>query len=335
MGIISSDVNNAANYYIFNGHGDTVALKGSSSVIASYTYDAFGQELDGVDGVYNPFRYSGEYADVESGMIYLRARYYDPGLGRFISEDPIKDGVNWYVYCGGNPVNFVDPLGLAAKMTKSDYENNFLPQAREIYGNEELTFNYRENDNLVILDEWVDVDYDGGSETGRALLKAVITDKKTVQIKYNRIGNRINSGYKSDGGSLLTMNDWEASEDSYSKAERNATLVHELAHAYTDFKGLDKIVEQNTNITISKGYSEATAITVEQQFRKEMGYADRNTQGVGMIDGNAAYWPNSLQWYPEGTTARAFSAQYSNRGSVISLMESIFIDYDIRQKFGR
>ena len=44
---------------------------------------------------------------------YLRARYYDPGLGRFISEDPIRDGGNWYAYCGNNPVMKVDPSGLA------------------------------------------------------------------------------------------------------------------------------------------------------------------------------------------------------------------------------
>lgn len=52
----------------------------------------------------NPFRYGGEYADSETGSIYLRARYYDPNSGRFISEDPIKDGYNWYVYAGNNPV---------------------------------------------------------------------------------------------------------------------------------------------------------------------------------------------------------------------------------------
>ena len=60
----------------------------------------------------NPIRYCGEYYDSESGLIYLRARYYDSENGRFISEDPIKDGYNWYSYCGGNPVMFVDPSGL-------------------------------------------------------------------------------------------------------------------------------------------------------------------------------------------------------------------------------
>lgn len=59
----------------------------------------------------NPFRYCGEYYDAETGLIYLRARYYDTDIGRFISEDPIRDGLNWYVYCGNNPVNRIDPNG--------------------------------------------------------------------------------------------------------------------------------------------------------------------------------------------------------------------------------
>ena len=62
----------------------------------------------------NPFRYCGEYYDSETGLIYLCNRYYDSTLGRFISEDPARDGTNWYVYCENNPVGFVDPLGLEA-----------------------------------------------------------------------------------------------------------------------------------------------------------------------------------------------------------------------------
>ena len=45
---------------------------------------------------------------------YLRNRYYDPSIGRFTTEDPVKDGDNWYVYCGNNPVNAIDPWGLDA-----------------------------------------------------------------------------------------------------------------------------------------------------------------------------------------------------------------------------
>jgi len=47
----------------------------------------------------------------ETGLVYMRARYYEPTTGRFISEDPARDGVNWYLYADGNPVNRVDPTG--------------------------------------------------------------------------------------------------------------------------------------------------------------------------------------------------------------------------------
>ena len=46
-----------------------------------------------------------------SGLIYLRNRYYDPSIGRFITEDPAKAGLNWYVYANNNPIMYIDPLG--------------------------------------------------------------------------------------------------------------------------------------------------------------------------------------------------------------------------------
>ena len=55
--------------------------------------------MEGYSGSYlNPFRYSGEYFDEETGFYYLRARYYDPSIGRFLTEDPAEDGTNWYAY---------------------------------------------------------------------------------------------------------------------------------------------------------------------------------------------------------------------------------------------
>jgi RHS repeat-associated protein len=47
----------------------------------------------------------------ETGLVYMRARYYEPTTGRFISEDPARDGVNWYLYADGDPVGKVDASG--------------------------------------------------------------------------------------------------------------------------------------------------------------------------------------------------------------------------------
>ncbi|MCL2678877.1 MAG: RHS repeat-associated core domain-containing protein [Dehalococcoidia bacterium] len=80
-------------------------------VVKTYKYDAFGAEWNPSSGDANPFRYCGEYWDGETGNYYLRARYYDPSIGRFTQEDPINAGLNWYTYCNNNPVLFIDRTG--------------------------------------------------------------------------------------------------------------------------------------------------------------------------------------------------------------------------------
>ncbi len=119
-GLISSTANNTTSYYYTDYHGN-VTKYGTTA----YDYDAFGNQTTTANNA-NPFRYCGEYYDAETGLIYLRARYYDSSVGAFVSEDPIKDGLNWYAYCAGNPVNFWDPLGtswtvdMALPLTSTD-----------------------------------------------------------------------------------------------------------------------------------------------------------------------------------------------------------------------
>jgi RHS repeat-associated protein len=64
-------------------------------------------------GLANPIRFQGQYHDVETGLHYNRHRYYDPGVGRFISKDPVgyAGGLNTYAYAP-NPTGWIDPLGL-------------------------------------------------------------------------------------------------------------------------------------------------------------------------------------------------------------------------------
>ena len=104
-------------WYLYNAHGDVTALTANNGTVTkNYEYNSFGVQKSATDdGDENPYRYSGEYYDTESGYTYLQARYYDPNTGRFISEDPAMDGENWYVYCGNDPVNMVDPTGMWSK----------------------------------------------------------------------------------------------------------------------------------------------------------------------------------------------------------------------------
>lgn len=110
------------NSYSYDGHGNLVNGKDNSSTTV---YDAYGNKTEDIGIGDAPFGYCGEYTDLSSGLIYLRNRYYDPSIGRFISEDPVKNGLNWYIYCSNNPINRIDPFGLFDYNTRLSYSQTY------------------------------------------------------------------------------------------------------------------------------------------------------------------------------------------------------------------
>jgi RHS repeat-associated protein len=105
----------SVNYYHQDRLGSVRALTNSAgSVVNTYEYDAYGQRTSTTGSTYNPFGYTGEYTNQESGLIYLRARYYDPSTQQFLTVDPLLASTEEaYAYVGGKPLSFTDPLGLA------------------------------------------------------------------------------------------------------------------------------------------------------------------------------------------------------------------------------
>jgi len=96
-------------------------------------YDEFGvpEVAGGQQHAHNPFGFTGYQTDDVSGAYYAQARFYNPNIGRFTAEDFMKDRLNWYGYCDGNPVNLIDPTGLVCEANNTP-SNTIIEFGRDI-----------------------------------------------------------------------------------------------------------------------------------------------------------------------------------------------------------
>jgi len=120
-------------YYHQDQLGSTRAMtNGSGNVVATYLYDAYGNVISSTGTVSNPLQFAGAYSDAESGLLYLRARYYDPASGSFLTEDPLS-ALQPYAYAGDSPLNLVDPSGLAPNLV-GWFEDTIQSAPQRVFG---------------------------------------------------------------------------------------------------------------------------------------------------------------------------------------------------------
>ncbi|MBE2180291.1 MAG: hypothetical protein IAE97_07450 [Chthoniobacterales bacterium] len=106
-----------ATYYHYDQSGNTAVLTDQSgAVVDRITYSSYGTIRYRLGSFDTPFLYGGFFGVMtdSNGLIAMRARYYNPLTKRFLTSDPALDGLNWYAYAEGNPINFADPTGLGA-----------------------------------------------------------------------------------------------------------------------------------------------------------------------------------------------------------------------------
>jgi len=112
--------------------------KETGETIAWADYDAWGKPLSprghdmNMAGMDNAVGFTSYTYDTVLDLYFAQARFYDQNDRRFTQVDPIKDGINWYAYCEGNPVVFVDPSGLDSWIIVSLYENDEAENQRNI-----------------------------------------------------------------------------------------------------------------------------------------------------------------------------------------------------------
>ncbi len=116
--LIGQDRGAGFSFYHHDGQRSTRAMTDASETVTrGYNYDAFGRVLDEFGAEVNDHLFRGEHFDDESGLYYLRARYYDPAQGRFLTADPFPGAIrkpislHRYMYADGDPVNLMDPTG--------------------------------------------------------------------------------------------------------------------------------------------------------------------------------------------------------------------------------
>jgi RHS repeat-associated protein len=104
----------ATSYYEQDGLGTVTSLSNAPGALAqTYTFDSFGNQTSSSGSLTNQLRYTGHDFDTETTLYYMRARYFDPAGGRFISEDPLRfpGGIDFYTYAANSPTNLNDPFG--------------------------------------------------------------------------------------------------------------------------------------------------------------------------------------------------------------------------------
>ena len=128
--VVLIDTNGTKVADIYDDRDNHAVVDSNGSTVVEYKYDAWGNhkvlDANGNEitssthiGNLNPFRYCGYYYDIETGFYFLKSRYYDPEVGRFLNIDSLDyadpetiNGLNLYAYCGDNPVMGYDPEGI-------------------------------------------------------------------------------------------------------------------------------------------------------------------------------------------------------------------------------
>ena len=125
--LVSVTIGGEIYFYVRNAQNDVIAfIDAEGNTVVKYTYDSWGKvlgitgSLADTVGVQNPFRYRGYYYDNETGMYYLKSRYYDPNIRRFLCSDEMSTvkasmetmhNRNLFIYCNGNPITRYDVDG--------------------------------------------------------------------------------------------------------------------------------------------------------------------------------------------------------------------------------
>ncbi|MCM1237658.1 MAG: RHS repeat-associated core domain-containing protein, partial [Ruminococcus flavefaciens] len=199
-------------YYVADPHGNVVQLTDESGkVVKTYEYDSFGNEVKPDSKDDNPFRYCGEYYDKETEEVYLRARYYQPAAGRFLTRDSYTgesddpESLHLYTYCGNDGVNMWDPSGHWKQDVHVTFTNRWFKETLEKYK---------------------------GKKSVKELLKSEFyTNSSAISIGKRNKGvddykEKVRNAYKNDKKGWDEIISWHENRPFSGSKQKESTLVH-------------------------------------------------------------------------------------------------------------
>jgi len=251
--------------------GSTIRMtRENGTTIAWADYDEWGKPRSPRDhsmnmaGVDNAIGFTSYTYDVVLDKFFAQARFYDASNRRFMQEDPIKDGLNWYAYCGNSPIVFVDPSGLIIQLSCNASEDDRRQYERAIA-------------------------YLKTSETASALIARLSKSSEVFTVEFVTGGR---SSYNAETNTIK----WDRSSgvfliDGESLLSPALMLAHEMGHAAQD---LDGILPNRVPEELRPELEVNNLANYEIPIAKELGEYIR-TQYLDAID---RYYPvnNSTDW---------------------------------------
>ena len=135
LGLIGQEQNGIYQNYHFDSRGSTVAMTDAKGVVTDrFEYDSYGESLSHTGTSDTPFQFNGQYGvqTDPNGLLYMRARYYNPAIRRFINQDVLFGNINpgislnRFAYANGNPISLMDPFGLCAQSDDARFNTDPL-----------------------------------------------------------------------------------------------------------------------------------------------------------------------------------------------------------------
>ena len=281
----------AYHYYHGNERMDVEFITDEASkVVNGYTYDAFGTIITSTEKLQNRYTYNGEAFDKTTEQYYLRKRFYNPKLSRFIQEDEYRgDGLNLYAFCANNPVMYVDPSGY--KKRQVTYRD------REIYinGNNVGSASYRTGEylNIALYDQYVPKRNDNMIVNSETLSNRMWNEfnlfKRNPRQRGKNIENhsantnnrsylQIGDGFKGrfpvidiiNGQNAISIKSLSTDSNCYKGKDGNVDVdkvVNKVMEYYNTLDGIDITINKNNLITKEL----VVAVEGNRKLKKEIG----------------------------------------------------------------